>query len=335
MDEKAVWKQKIAQTMKNARIYAGLTQAQVADKLGITYQAVSNYERGVNSIETDILAKMCKMYHIDSTSALSTKTFLCPRCGLPYEPNDSKSIQKHEIFERAVSHYGFCFPWESLSIRKEGIYDILNSDNASSEEKYQAALHLFKVYFSRSIGQHRYSLEHPQFEDYAAMLLNQNRFKDEFGIEIYNRLVEHYGIKAGIPEGQTTYKIHQIIVESQTIDQKNKKVAKPYSDEALQLAEDFDGLDNHGQRVVRLVADEEKARLDGVKRPAPKKPTPPPVEVAGPAVEPDYRQMPFAAHGPVPEAYTEEEGAAVEGFQREVARRKAKRDKDEKDEKGE
>lgn len=84
----------------------------------------------------------------------------------------------------------------------------------------------------------------------------------------------------------------------------------------------YDSLDAHGQHMVEVVAAEEQARLDSAKRPAPKKPTPPPVEVAGPAVEPDYRQMPFAAHGPVPEAYTEEEGASVEGFQREVARRK-------------
>lgn len=38
------------------------------------------------------------------------------------------------------------------------------------------------------------------------------------------------------------------------------KNAPPYSEEALKLAEDYDGLDNHGKRVVRLVADEEKSR---------------------------------------------------------------------------
>lgn len=77
----------------------------------------------------------------------------------------------------------------------------------------------------------------------------------------------------------------------------DKKTATSLSDEALQLAEDYEGLDNHGQRVVRLVADEEKARLDGAKRPAAKKPTPPPVEVAGPAVEPELSNVKFAAYG--------------------------------------
>lgn len=35
-----------------------------------------------------------------------------------------------------------------------------------------------------------------------------------------------------------------------------------YSSEAMKLAADFDGLDSHGQRMVRVVADEEKARCD-------------------------------------------------------------------------
>ena len=36
----------------------------------------------------------------------------------------------------------------------------------------------------------------------------------------------------------------------------------PYSDEAMKLAADYDDLDGHGQRVVRVVADEEKARCE-------------------------------------------------------------------------
>ncbi|MCI9119473.1 MAG: helix-turn-helix transcriptional regulator [Flavonifractor sp.] len=38
------------------------------------------------------------------------------------------------------------------------------------------------------------------------------------------------------------------------------KEAPLYSSEAMKLAADYDELDKHGQRVVRLVADEEKAR---------------------------------------------------------------------------
>lgn len=50
-----------------------------------------------------------------------------------------------------------------------------------------------------------------------------------------------------------------------------------------------------------------------------------PETMAAPALEqpePDYRSMPFAAHGPVPEEYTPKQADAVERFQREVGRRK-------------
>lgn len=41
---------------------------------------------------------------------------------------------------------------------------------------------------------------------------------------------------------------------------KTSKKAPSLSDEAMKLAKDYDGLDEHGQRVIRLVANEEKAR---------------------------------------------------------------------------
>ena len=40
----------------------------------------------------------------------------------------------------------------------------------------------------------------------------------------------------------------------------NAKIAQPYTSEAMKLAKDYDTLDTHGQRVVRVVADEELSR---------------------------------------------------------------------------
>ena len=39
--------------------------------------------------------------------------------------------------------------------------------------------------------------------------------------------------------------------------------APPISDEAMKLAKDYDGLDSHGKRIVRIVADEELERISG------------------------------------------------------------------------
>ena len=54
----------IANRIKEARKKAGLTQKEVADRLGMTYQAISNYERGVNRIEVSILSALCNLYGI-------------------------------------------------------------------------------------------------------------------------------------------------------------------------------------------------------------------------------------------------------------------------------
>lgn len=43
----------------------------------------------------------------------------------------------------------------------------------------------------------------------------------------------------------------------------NSKKAPPISDEAMKLAKDYDGLDSHGKRIVRIVADEELERISG------------------------------------------------------------------------
>lgn len=52
----------IAERIREARNKAGFTQKEVADRLGMTYQAISNYERGINRIEVSILSALCNLY---------------------------------------------------------------------------------------------------------------------------------------------------------------------------------------------------------------------------------------------------------------------------------
>lgn len=51
--------------MKNARISAKMTQAEVAKALGITAQAISNFERGKGSLSSQNLNALCGLYGID------------------------------------------------------------------------------------------------------------------------------------------------------------------------------------------------------------------------------------------------------------------------------
>lgn len=63
MKIKDALKRTIAANIRQARLAAGMTQAEAAAHLGITAQAVSNFERGVNGIENSLLHRMCEIYN--------------------------------------------------------------------------------------------------------------------------------------------------------------------------------------------------------------------------------------------------------------------------------
>lgn len=66
-------KNEIAAKIKNARLAAGMTQAEAARRLGCTYQAISNYERGTSRVEVDILVKLCDIYGISINDVLDVE----------------------------------------------------------------------------------------------------------------------------------------------------------------------------------------------------------------------------------------------------------------------
>ena len=70
MKIKDVVRRTIASNIKQARIDANMTQAEAADRLGITAQAISNFERGINGIENSLLVCMCEIYNTSMSSIL-------------------------------------------------------------------------------------------------------------------------------------------------------------------------------------------------------------------------------------------------------------------------
>lgn len=50
--------------LKKARLKKGMTQEFVAKKLGITFQALSNYERGLRDPDNELLRKMADLYNV-------------------------------------------------------------------------------------------------------------------------------------------------------------------------------------------------------------------------------------------------------------------------------
>lgn len=99
-------KAEIAQRIKAARLAKGLTQADVAQKLGITPQAISNFERGKNRISNDILRSLCELYDISADiildNTLAGKIVLdekgCPKVKWDYLPPIRPWVKKNMDF---------------------------------------------------------------------------------------------------------------------------------------------------------------------------------------------------------------------------------------------
>ena len=62
--------EKIGSFIKKIRKDNNLTQKELADKLGVTYQAVSKWENGLNIPDIGIIKEISKLYNIDINEIL-------------------------------------------------------------------------------------------------------------------------------------------------------------------------------------------------------------------------------------------------------------------------
>lgn len=86
-------KEDIAKKLKQARISANKTQKEVGDMLGMTYQAISNYERGKTKVESDVLIKLCNIYNISIPEVLSEKSEGTQKT-ISFSPKPSKRLER-------------------------------------------------------------------------------------------------------------------------------------------------------------------------------------------------------------------------------------------------
>ena len=68
-----------ASRLRQAREQAGFTQQDLAKKLGVTKNAISNYENGVSSPKWEILVEIFDMYQDDFSSELAEAHVLTPQ----------------------------------------------------------------------------------------------------------------------------------------------------------------------------------------------------------------------------------------------------------------
>lgn len=192
----------------------GKTGADMSRDLGFSNSIYSQWNTKKTKPSNKTLTKIAGYFDISVDDLLRPGLITCPVCGLYYDSSYLPDVKEHDEFHKtfckAVEYFGdYCRPKDKWAKMKSSAYDILDSEGCSQQEKTDALLELIAAYFSRSLSAWGYSLNHPKFDEYAAMLLNQEHFK-KYSTDAYNVLLKKYGKKPGIPEGETTYKIREI-----------------------------------------------------------------------------------------------------------------------------
>lgn len=86
----------VGERIKAARKKAGMTQKELADKLGIPYQGISQYERGVRNPKIDTLEKIADSLGVTLEELLSARTQgIPPAYSLPIESGMVATLDWH------------------------------------------------------------------------------------------------------------------------------------------------------------------------------------------------------------------------------------------------
>lgn len=66
-------KYEIGRRIRKYREVRGISQVQLAEKLGISNSRVSNWEQGINRPDADILADMCRVLEVSPSELLDVR----------------------------------------------------------------------------------------------------------------------------------------------------------------------------------------------------------------------------------------------------------------------
>ena len=95
----------LGKRLKVARLNKGLTQGEAAKHLGITFQALSNYERDVRDPDTKLLKSMAELYGVSADALLQIKsdsieTIAAHHDGEEWTQEELEEIERFKEFVR-------------------------------------------------------------------------------------------------------------------------------------------------------------------------------------------------------------------------------------------
>lgn len=137
--------------LKEGRLCKGLKQSDVAKKIGVKGNTLSNYENGVSEPDIDTFCALCEIYDLDPADLLNEAYgLIVPGCDFSIKPSEIEFLKKYRaidsegqrfidtMLDREFSRMVDCDDQLSLYIKKNQA-ELLNAAHsipkATEEEK--------------------------------------------------------------------------------------------------------------------------------------------------------------------------------------------------------
>lgn len=202
--------------IKELRESHNMQQKELASALNIPPSTLSQYETGKREPNIETVTKIAKLFDVTTDYIYGiSDTVTCRECGLTYSLDNELDVETHrEIHARwlkAKEKYGFCYSnlAENERIKAEN-RNIVKDFSQPLSKRYDAQIEIFKCLFSRALDASNYSDSFISFEEYISMLLNQPSVQKRLGKELYEKMLDKFGAKEGIPDGQTYYYQYEV-----------------------------------------------------------------------------------------------------------------------------
>lgn len=166
----------IGDRIKYFRDNRGMTQDELANKVGTTKQTIYKYENNIiTNIPSDKIELIAYALEVDPVVLMGWD-------------RDFAKLEQH-------------LDLENYKANARNIMD----ESISLKDKCDAKIREYLALYARSsnASKERGDSNHPNFEAYVSMMLNQKYQKERMPNEVYEKLVEQYGTSNGISEAQS------------------------------------------------------------------------------------------------------------------------------------
>jgi hypothetical protein len=137
----------------------------------------------------------------------------CEVCGWAFAGDIPSEVQIHnkncQRFLAARVHYGteYVMNFRDEAAAKERGWGLVLKEQTDLSNRVEGAEMIYRAWFSRSVGgmNNNYSLQHPSYQKYIAMMLHQEHQRRLFPPDVFEELIRKYGTLPGIKNGYSMW----------------------------------------------------------------------------------------------------------------------------------